>query len=203
MAKQETIKVKEKDIVILRFDGTFPITEPDLHAMMKTIRDAVIKDQTIVNRFICLANGIDIETMNEEDFKAIWKAKWGEASFKETQKELEELENNASQLDLFGEETKVEDVVQSGVPGYNPHISSSDFKNLNVPPPPKHEDEVNSIEDVLNLQYDENGQVKNDDFNSNNVELNKPDESGNTWKPLSENELEQELKKIKDEEGDK
>ena len=61
MAKQETIKVKEKDIVILRFDGTFPITEPDLHAMMKTIRDAVNKDQTIVNRFICLANGISIE----------------------------------------------------------------------------------------------------------------------------------------------
>ena len=68
MAKQETLKVKEKDIVILRFDGTFPITEPDLHAMRKTIRDAVNKDQTIVNRFICLANGIDIETMSENIF---------------------------------------------------------------------------------------------------------------------------------------
>ena len=195
MAKQETIKVKEKDIVILRFDGTFPITEPDLHAMMKTIRDAVNKDQTIVNRFICLANGISIEAMSEDDFKAIWMAKWGESSFKKAEEELEELEKNTPQ--------SVEEAVQDGVPGYNPHISSSDFKNLNVPPPPKHEDEVNSIEDVLNLQYDENGQVKNDDFNSNNVELNKPDESGNTWKPLSENELEQELKKIKDEEGDK
>ena len=203
MAKQENIKVKEKDIVILRFDSSFPITEPDLHAMMKTIRDAVNKDQTIVNRFICLANGIDIETMNEEDFKAIWKAKWGEASFKEAERELAELENNASQLDLFDEETTAEDVVKNNVPGYNPEISSSDFVNLQPPPPPKHEDEVNSIEDVLNLKYDDNGQVINNEFNSNNIELNKPDGAGNTWKPLSEDELEKELKKIKDEEGDK
>ena len=100
MAKQETVKVKEKDIVILRFDSSFPVTEPDLHAMMKTIRDAVNKDNTIVNRFICLANCIEIETMSEEDFKQIWKAKWGSTSIKKTDEELRELENtNPNQLD--------------------------------------------------------------------------------------------------------
>ena len=173
MAKQETIKVKEKDIVILRFDGTFPITEPDLHAMMKTIRDAVNKDQTIVNRFICLANGISIEAMSEDDFKAIWMAKWGESSFKKAEEELEELEKNPPQ--------SVEEAVQDGVPGYNPHISSSDFKNLEPPPPPKHEDEINSIEDVL-------GSVMP---NRNvDVELNKKDDDGNTWKPISDEDYE-------------
>ena len=188
MAKQETIKVKEKDIVILRFDGTFPITEPDLHAMMKTIRDAVNKDQTIVNRFICLANGINVEAMSEEDFKAIWKAKWGEASFQKAEEELEELEKNPP--------TTIEEAVQDGVPGYNPAISSSDFAGLEQQPPPKHEDEIQNIDDVL-------GSLGPNAPNNTHVDLNNPDEIGNVWKPLSDEDLEKELKKIQEEEGDK
>ena len=190
MAKQETVKVKEKDIVILRFDSSFPITEPDLHAMMKTIREAVNKDQTIVNRFICLAKGIEIETMGEEDFKAIWKAKWGEVSIKKTEEELKELENaNPSQLDLFDDDTTVEDIVQDNVPYYNPSISSSDFSNLEQPAPPMHDDEVQSIDDVLSMNL--GGKAKEvGDLNSPEVELNQKDEDGNTWKPISEEDYE-------------
>ena len=194
MAKQETIKVKEKDIVILRFDSSFPVTEPDLHAMMKTIRDAVNKDETIVNRFICLANGIDIETMGEEDFKSIWMAKWGEASFKKAQDELKELENtNPSQLDLFDkDDTSVEDIVQNNIPHYNPHVSSSDYKNIEEQEKPIHEDEVGNINDVLSMNLGGKGEQVDtfEDPASDEVELNKKDDDGNTWKPISEEDYE-------------
>ena len=191
MAKQETVKVKEKDIVILRFDSSFPVTEPDLHAMMKTIRDAVNKDETIVNRFICLANGIDIETMSENDFKAIWMAKWGDTSFKKADKELKELEKtNPSQLDLFDEDaTSVEDIVQDNLPDYNPNVSSSDYKNLEEQPPPIHEDEVGSIDDVLSMNLGGKGKEVGD-INHGEFELNQKDGDGNTWKPISEEDYE-------------
>ena len=70
---QETIKIKEKDIVILRFPSEWPVEEKDLVGMMKTIRDVINKDDTIVNRFICLAKGADIETLPEEQFIQLWK----------------------------------------------------------------------------------------------------------------------------------
>ena len=197
MAKQETLKVKEKDIVILRFDSSFPVTEPDLHAMMKTIRDAVNKDNTIVNRFICLAKGIEIETMGEDDFKAIWKAKWGEVSIKKAQDELNEIENaNPGQMDLFDDDTTVEDIVQDSVPYYNPSISSSDFSNLEPPSPPMHDDEVQSIDDVLSMNL--GGKAKEvgslDTPDTPEVELNQKDDDGNTWKPISEEDYEKSKK---------
>ena len=193
MAKQETVKVKEKDIVILRFDSSFPVTEPDLHAMMKTIRDAVNKDETIVNRFICLAKGIEVETMGEEDFKSIWKAKWGDVSLKKAEQELTDLETtNPSQLDLFDEDaTSVEDIVQDSIPYYNPNISSSDFSNLEQqPPPPVHEDEIQNIDDVLSMNLGGRGKEVDTDVDSDEINLNKPAEDGNTWKPISDEDYE-------------
>ena len=63
--------------------------------------------------------------------------------------------------------------------------------------------EISLTAESLNECFDNKFLQEIQYLTKNNVELNKPDESGNTWKPLSENELEQELKKIKDEEGDK
>jgi hypothetical protein len=161
---------------------------------MKTIRDAVNKDETIVNRFICLADGINVESMSEEDFKSIWKAKWGEASFKKTDKELKELEKDSNymppdrSLDEVTQELAAQELVKQSVPGYNPSITSSDFSHLEEQPPPKHVDEINSIEDVLGSiptkdNYDE-------EAGDGDVELNKTDDDGNTWKPISEEDYE-------------
>ena len=99
---QETIKVKEKDIVILRFPSEWPVEEKDLVGMMKTIRDVINKDSTIANRFICLAKGADIETMSEEDFISLWKNNFGEQSFEEAanEVELDEIENDLIQRHL-------------------------------------------------------------------------------------------------------
>ena len=91
---------------------------------------------------------------------------------------------------------KIEEAVQDGVPGYNPAISSSDFAGLEQQPPPKHEDEIQNIDDVL-------GSLGPNAPNNTHVDLNNPDEIGNVWKPLSDEDLEKELKKIQEEEGDK
>jgi len=137
----ETKKIKEKDIVILRFDAEFPVGEADLYKMMKTIREVINKDSTIAKRFICLAKGIDIETMGEDDFVQIWKSKWGETSYEMAEQELElreeELQNlqDDKQLGLFDD------------PPQNP---------------------LNMAEVIKN------------------VKLNKVDDKGNTWKPLSD-----------------
>ena len=90
MAKQETVKVKEKDIVILRFPSEWPVDEKDLVGMMKTIRDAINKDHTIAQRFICLAKGADIDTLSEEQFVDLWKNKFGSQSFEDNMKQIED-----------------------------------------------------------------------------------------------------------------
>ena len=90
MAKPETIKVKEKDIVILRFPSEWPVEEKDLVGMMKTIRDAINKDGTIAQRFICLAKGADVDTLSEEQFVDLWKNKFGTQSFEDNMKAIED-----------------------------------------------------------------------------------------------------------------
>ena len=80
--KNETVNVTSKDIVILRFPSEWPVTEADLQAMMKTIRTAINNDSTIVKRFVCMAKGMEIETLKEEQFVQIWESKFGEKSFK-------------------------------------------------------------------------------------------------------------------------
>ena len=99
---QETIKIKEKDIVILRFPSEWPVEEKDLVGMMKTIRDVINKDDTIVNRFICLAKGANIETLPEEQFIQLWKNRFGEQSFEDIQVETEEEELIRKHLDTHG-----------------------------------------------------------------------------------------------------
>tara|TARA_Y100001963_G_scaffold37895_1_gene52938 strand:+ start:2468 stop:2920 length:453 start_codon:yes stop_codon:yes gene_type:complete len=94
----ETTKIKEKDIVILRFDSEFPVSEADLFKMMKTIRQTINKDSSIADRFICLAKGIDIETMSEDEFIQIWKSKWGHNSFDMAEKELNITEEHLAKL---------------------------------------------------------------------------------------------------------
>jgi len=191
MRKQETVKVKEKDIVILRFDSSFPVAEPDLHAMMKTIRDAVNKDNTIVSRFICLAKGIEIETMSEEDFKAIWKAKWGDISLKNAEQELSELEKtNPSQLELFdNDDDSVEGIVQSSLPDYNPNVSSSDYANIEEQQAPIHEDEARNIDDVLSMNLGGRG-TEVGELGGAEINLNEKNTDGNTWKPITDDDYE-------------
>ena len=106
---QETIKVKEKDIVILRFPSEWPVEEKDLVGMMKTIRDAINKDSTIANRFVCLAKGADIETLPEEQFVQLWKNRFGEQSFEDVKAETEEEEMIRKHLKQHGIEEQTFD----------------------------------------------------------------------------------------------
>ena len=112
---EETIKVKEKDIVILRFPSSWPVEEKDLVGMMKTIRDVINKDATIANRFVCLADGADIETLPEEQFIQIWKNNFGEQSFEDVQQEEQEQELIRKHLETHGiNEDRFDDTVIDG-----------------------------------------------------------------------------------------
>ena len=92
-------------------------------------------------------------------------------------------------LDLFDEDATVENIVQDNLPDYNPNVSSSDYKNVEEQPPPMHDDEVQSIDDVLSMNL--GGKAKEvGDLNSPEVELNQKDDDGNTWKPISEEDYE-------------
>ena len=91
---------------------------------------------------------------------------------------------------MFDEDaTSVEDIVQDNLPDYNPNVSSSDYKNLEEQPPPIHEDEVGSIDDVLSMNLGGKGKEVGD-INHGEVELNQKDGDGNTWKPISEEDYE-------------
>tara|TARA_B100001123_G_scaffold450669_1_gene622857 strand:- start:3718 stop:4095 length:378 start_codon:yes stop_codon:yes gene_type:complete len=98
----ETKIIKEKDIVILRFNEAYPLPEESLYSMMNTIRRVINKDITIANRFICLADGLNIETMGESEFIQIWKNKYGDESFEKANAELNN--ENPNQMNLFKEE---------------------------------------------------------------------------------------------------
>ena len=96
--KHETINITSKDLVILRFPSEWPVNEADLQAMMKTVRTAINQDSTIVKRFVCMAKGMEIETLKEEQFIQIWQSKFGDESFKKANEE------DPNQLDLFPQE---------------------------------------------------------------------------------------------------
>jgi hypothetical protein len=93
--KHETVNITSKDLVILRFPSEWPVNEADLQAMMKTVRTAINQDSTIVKRFVCMAKGMEIETLKEEQFVQIWKARFGEESFKKANEE------DPNQIELF------------------------------------------------------------------------------------------------------
>ena len=115
---QETIKVKEKDIVILRFPSEWPVEEKDLVGMMKTIRDAINKDSSIANRFICLAKGADIETLPEEQFIQLWKNRFGEQSFEDVKAETEQEVLIRKHLEQHGiDQTPIEMVDEELIDG--------------------------------------------------------------------------------------
>ena len=118
---QETIKVKEKDIVILRFPSEWPVEEKDLVGMMKTIRDTINKDSSIANRFICLAKGADIETLPEEQFVQLWKNRFGEQSFEDANVETEDEELIRKHLQQHGinEESFDDTTIQGSDYPYN------------------------------------------------------------------------------------
>ena len=98
----QNVNIKEKDIVILRFDEAYPVPEESMYRMMHNIRRVINYDKTLATRFICLAEGLNIETMGESDFVQIWKNKFGEESFENAnKKEQEEVDEN--QLNLFEE----------------------------------------------------------------------------------------------------
>ena len=108
--KHETVNVTSKDIVILRFPSEWPVNEADLQAMMKTVRTAINQDSTIARRFVCMAKGMDIETLKEEQFIQIWKSKFGNESFKKANDE------NIEQMELFPEVTPdFSDIQPTGV----------------------------------------------------------------------------------------
>ena len=140
--KHETVNITSKDLVILRFPSEWPVTEADLQAMMKTVRTAINQDSTIVKRFVCMAKGMDIETLKEEQFIQIWKAKFGEESFKKVNEE------DPNQMDLFPQEP------------IDPDNMESVLKNV--------------------IPSDEKKSVEID------VQLDKTDDDGNTWKELDE-----------------
>ena len=103
----ETVSITSKDLVILRFPSEWPVTEADLQAMMKTVRTAINQDSTIVKRFVCMAKGMEVETLKEEQFIQIWKSKFGDASFKEANEE------DPNQMDLFPQEPINSDTMES------------------------------------------------------------------------------------------
>ena len=105
--KHETVSITSKDLVILRFPSEWPVTEADLQAMMKTVRTAINQDSTIVKRFVCMAKGMEVETLKEEQFIQIWKSKFGEASFKKANEE------DPNQMDLFPQEPINSDTMES------------------------------------------------------------------------------------------
>tara|TARA_Y100001963_G_scaffold140317_1_gene207206 strand:+ start:1002 stop:1310 length:309 start_codon:yes stop_codon:yes gene_type:complete len=92
----EIKNIKSKDIVIIRFDSN-DADEMELLKLSKQLREMINDDVSIVSRFICLQNGIDIESLNEEEFVEIWKARYGEESFEKANKD------NPNQLSLFEE----------------------------------------------------------------------------------------------------
>ena len=60
-------------------------------------------------------------------------------------------------------------------------------------PPPVHEDEVGSIDDVLSMNLGGKGEQVDtfvDPGAKDEVELNKKDDDGNTWKAISEEDYE-------------
>ncbi len=96
----QNVNIKEKDIVILRFDEAYPVPEESMYRMMHNIRRVINYDKTLATRFICLAEGLNIETMGESEFVTIWKNKFGEKSFENADKELN-TEVDKNQLNLF------------------------------------------------------------------------------------------------------
>tara|TARA_B100000131_G_scaffold73825_1_gene70082 strand:+ start:1793 stop:2275 length:483 start_codon:yes stop_codon:yes gene_type:complete len=112
--KHETVSITSKDLVILRFPSEWPVTEADLQAMMKTVRTAINQDSTIVKRFVCMAKGMEIETLKEEQFIQIWQSKFGDESFKKANEE------DPNQLDLFPQEPinpdSMESVLENVIP---------------------------------------------------------------------------------------
>ena len=97
----QNVNIKEKDIVILRFDEAYPVPEESMYRMMHNIRRVINYDKTLATRFICLAEGLNIETMGESEFVRIWKNKFGEDSFENADNPKET--NDSSQLNLFEE----------------------------------------------------------------------------------------------------
>ena len=95
----DTKTINENDIVILRFNEAYPLPEESLYSMMNTIRRVINRDITIAKRFICLADGINIETMGESEFIQIWKNKYGDESFERANAELNN--EHPDQMNLF------------------------------------------------------------------------------------------------------
>ena len=94
----QNVNIKEKDIVILRFDEAYPVPEESMYRMMHNIRRVINYDKTLATRFICLAEGLNIETMGESEFVTIWKNKFGDKSFEDANK-TDDTKTN--QLNLF------------------------------------------------------------------------------------------------------
>ena len=98
----QNVNIKEKDIVILRFDEAYPVPEESMYRMMHNIRRVINYDKTLATRFICLADGLNIETMGESEFVTIWKNKFGDESFENANRK-EDTNIDTNQLNLFEE----------------------------------------------------------------------------------------------------
>tara|TARA_Y100001963_G_C6475893_1_gene306660 strand:+ start:120 stop:428 length:309 start_codon:yes stop_codon:yes gene_type:complete len=88
--------IKDKDIIIIRFDVN-NADETELLKLSRQLRKMINEDVTVVNRFICLQEGVDLETLSEDEFIEIWKAKYGDESFEKNNRD------NSNQLSLFEE----------------------------------------------------------------------------------------------------
>ena len=69
------ISVDKKDILIVRFDYEYPVSDENIKNISQTISNIVNKDDRFLNRVIFLPKGFEIESLQEQEFIEIWKSK--------------------------------------------------------------------------------------------------------------------------------
>ena len=91
------ISVDKKDILVVRFNYEYPVSNENIKSISQTISNIVNKDDRFLNRVIFLPKGFDMYNLNEEDFITIWKSKVDSDKVDEIIKS----EKNENQLELF------------------------------------------------------------------------------------------------------
>ncbi len=98
------VSVDKKDILIVRFDYEYPVSDENIKTISQTISNIVNKDDRFLNRVIFLPKGFEIESLQEQEFIEIWKSK----SDEEFIDEIVDTDKNPNQLELFNEKEIIE-----------------------------------------------------------------------------------------------
>ena len=69
------ISVDKKDILVVRFNYEYPVSNENIKSISQTISNIVNKDDRFLNRVIFLPKGFEIESLQEQEFIEIWKSK--------------------------------------------------------------------------------------------------------------------------------